>query len=87
MKKNALPAKMKIYIILRGGNTMTKYIVSWFKTTEGGGVQGPFTRNCKQNSIMAYALVDKLQRDPTATSIELKTIDKFDKIVDTVDSL
>lgn len=66
---------------------MTKYIVSWFKTTEGGGVQGPFTRNCKQNSVMAYALVNKLQRDPQATSIELKTIDKFDKIVDNTNDL
>ena len=66
---------------------MTKYIVSWFKTTESGGVEGPFTRNCKQNFIMAYAFVDKLQRDPKATSIELKTIDKFDKIVDNPNDL
>lgn len=50
-------------------------------------MQGPFTRNCKQNSAMAYALVDKLQRDPMATSIELKTIDKFDKIVDNTNDL
>lgn len=66
---------------------MTKYIVSWFKKTEGGGVEGPFTRNCKQNSNMAYAFVNKLQHDPQATSIELKTIDKFDKIVDSVSEL